>query len=228
MRTTVVLWDIDGTLIRSGGAGKTAMESALRSAFGVRDIYDTVAYSGRTDVAIARDLLAAHDRPTTEDSQLLLRETYLRELPVHLAASTGEVLPGIPELLNRLHGRSDVVQGLLTGNVRDGARIKLGHFGLWDYFAIGGFGDRYTDRADVAREALASAEAHSGKKLDPGDIWVVGDTPHDVSCGRAIGANVLAVATGWHSLAELEACGADATLADLSDVKQVLGLFGIA
>ncbi len=227
MRKTIVLWDIDGTLIRSGGAGKTAMESALRSAFGVRAISDTVAYSGRTDVAIARDLLAAHALPTTDENQFLLREAYLGNLPAHLAASGGEILPGISELLKALDGRSDVVQGLLTGNVRYGARVKLGHFGLWDYFGPGGFGDRFTDRNDVAREALAAVEAHLNGNFDPGDVWVVGDTPHDVSCGRAIGANVLAVATGWHTLAELEACAADATLADLSEVGRVLELFGV-
>ena len=203
------------------------MESALRSAFGIREILDTVAYSGRTDVAIARDLLVTHDRPTTDENQLLLRETYLSELPAHLAASGGEILPGIPELLERLHNRTDVVQGLLTGNVRRGARVKLGHFGLWDYFGPGGFGDRFTDRSDVAREALAGVEAHLKAKPDLRNIWVIGDTPHDVSCGRAIGANVLAVATGWHTLAELEGCGADATFADLSDVAQVLELFGL-
>ena len=223
----IVFWDIDGTLIRSGGAGKFAMESALRSAFGVRDIFDTVAYSGRTDVAIVFDLLAAHGLPTTADNQILLRDTYLSELPDFLRTSAGEILPGIPALLEHLGGRPDVVQGLLTGNVRRGAQVKLGHFGLWDHFGPGGFGDRQTDRSEVAREALAAVEAHLGRPPDPSNIWVVGDTPHDVSCGRAIGANVLAVATGWHTLAELEACGADATLEDLSDVERVLELFGV-
>ena len=224
---TIVLWDIDGTLIRSGGAGKFAMESALRSAFGVRDIFDTVAYSGRTDVAIAFDLLAAHGLPTGDADQILLRETYLRELPEFLRTSVGEILPGISGLLERLGGTPDVVQGLLTGNVRRGAQAKLGHFGLWDYFGPGGFGDRQTDRSEVAREALESVAAHLGTRPDPADIWVVGDTPHDVSCARAIGANVLAVATGWHTLAELEACRADATLSDLSDAGRVLELFGM-
>jgi len=221
------LWDIDGTLIRSGGAGKSAMESALRSAFGIRDIFDTVAYSGRTDVAIARDLLAAHALPTSEENQLLLRETYLRELPGFLQTAVGEILPGIPELLRELGGRTDVVQGLLTGNVRRGARVKLGHFGLWDHFGPGGFGDRFTDRDDVAREALASVEAHLNGKPAPSDIWVIGDTPHDVSCGRAIGASVMAVATGWHTLAQLEACDADATFADLGETGRVLERLGI-
>ena len=225
---TIVLWDIDGTLIRSGGAGKVAMETALRSAFGLTEILDTVPYSGRTDVAIARDLLSVHDLPISEDNQILLRETYLRELPGALRSSAGEILPGISELLRQLHGRNDVLQGLLTGNIRRGARVKLGHFGLWDFFSPGGFGDLHTDRNAVAREALAAVESHLDRKPDPSQIWVIGDTPHDVTCGRAIGAKVLAVATGWHPVAELEACAPNATLADLGDTGRVLDLFGVS
>ena len=141
MRTTAVLWDIDGTLIRSGGAGKLAMESALRSAFGFRDIFDTVAYSGRTDVAIVRDLLLAHGLPATDENRIALAEAYLAALPLHLESSVGEILPGIPRLLADLQAREGVAQGLLTGNVRRGARLKLEHFGLWDHFGPGGFGD---------------------------------------------------------------------------------------
>ncbi len=224
---TIVLWDIDGTLIRSGGAGKLAMESALRSAFGLRDLYDTVKYSGRTDVAIVRDLLAIHDLPTTGDNQLLLRETYLRELPGALKTGTGHVLPGVPALLERLHRRDGIVQGLLTGNVRHGAQVKLEHFGLWDFFGPGGFGDLHTDRNEVARIALLAVEAHLGRPANAADVWVIGDTPHDISCARAIGANVLAVATGWHPIEELQGCGADAVLEDLSDTGRVLELIGV-
>ena len=224
---TIVLWDIDGTLIRSGGAGKLAMESALRSAFELTDISDTVPYSGRTDVAIVRDLLEVHGLPTSDANQLLLRETYLRELPGALKSATGHVLPGIPALLDRLHARDGIVQGLLTGNIKRGAQTKLAHFGLWDFFGPGGFGDLHTDRNEVAHVALRAVEAHLGSPPNAADIWVIGDTPHDISCARAIGANVLAVATGWHPIAELEACGADAVLSDLSDSGRVLNLIGV-
>ena len=222
---TIVLWDIDGTLIRSGGAGKLAMESALRSTFGLTEILDTVLYSGRTDVAIVGDLLEVHDLPSTDENRAKLRDAYLQELPDRLKSAGGEILPGIPAILEGLQRRDDVVQGLLTGNVRRGAQVKLEHFGLWDFFGPGGFGDRYTDRNDVAREALAAATAHLGRPAAGSEVWVIGDTPHDISCARAIGARVLAVATGWHPIAELEACRPDALFADLADTDRALELF---
>lgn len=224
----IILWDIDGTLIRSGGAGKRAMEAALRSGFGVEELFDTVSYSGRTDVAIARDLLAVHGLPTTDDRRTLLSELYLRELPAALLDCPGEVLPGIPELLDRLHRDPTVVQGLLTGNIRRGAEIKLRHFGLWDFFGPGGFGDLHLDRNEVAKLARQAVEELLNRPALPKEIWVVGDTPHDISCGRAIGANVLAVATGWHSLEELESHAPDALFADLADVGRTLDLFGVS
>ncbi len=223
----IVLWDIDGTLIRSGGAGKLAMESALRSAFGLTEILDTVSYSGRTDVAIVGDLLQVHDLPTTDENRAKLRDAYLGELPDCLKSAGGEILPGIPAILGDLQRRDDVVQGLLTGNVRRGARVKLEHFGLWDFFGPGGFGDRHTDRNDVAREALAAMTTHLGRPATGSEIWVVGDTPHDISCARAIGARVLAVATGWHPIAELEACRPDALFTDLADTRRAMALFAV-
>src|SRR5688572_16688665 len=130
----IILFDIDGTLVRTGGAGKLAMASALVSAFGVTRLRDEVSYSGRTDVAIGFDLLRVHGIETTPANQQKLRDTYLANLPGSLNATGGTVCPGIPELLAALAGKPGVLLGLLTGNVRAGARTKLGHFGLWDYF----------------------------------------------------------------------------------------------
>src|SRR5207248_2087626 len=107
--------------------------------------------------------------------------------------------------------------GLLTGNTRAGAQRKLAHFGLWDYFPFGGFGDDHLDRDDVARMALAEAESHLGAAVDPASVWVIGDTPLDVRCAKAVGANAVAVATGWHALEELHATGADLVLEHLAD-----------
>jgi phosphoglycolate phosphatase len=129
-------------------------------------------------------------------------------------------------LLRQLHGRRDVALGLLTGNIRAGARIKLGHFGLFDYFAFGGFGDHHLDRDDVAREALAEVKARFDGTVAPERIWVVGDTPLDIRCARAIGARAVAVTTGWHSRAELEPHGPDLLLDDLSDPTPLLRLCG--
>lgn len=224
----VILFDIDGTLVRTGGAGKAAMETALTTAFGVRDIRDVVPYSGRTDRAIARDLLAVHDLDPSAANEARLRAAYLAELPATLARTPGLICPGVKDLVETLAGEPGVVLGLLTGNVRAGAATKLGHYGLWDFFTCGGFGDEHYDRDDVARSALASARAAAGRDIDPRSVWVIGDTPLDVSCARAIGANAVAVATGWHPLDELTACAPDHIFADLSDHARVRAVWATA
>lgn len=222
----IILFDIDGTLVRTGGAGKAAMEAGLRAAFGIAELQDGVPYSGRTDRAIARDLLAVHGIDPTPANQRKLQDAYLAHLPGSLATHGGKVCPGVGGLLAALSAQPCMVLGLLTGNVRAGARKKLGHFGLWDYFACGGFGDDHFDRDDVARAALADVRAHLGREADPADIWVIGDTPLDVKCARAIGARAVAVATGWHPHAELSECEPDFLFADLSDHPRVLTIWG--
>jgi phosphoglycolate phosphatase-like HAD superfamily hydrolase len=222
----IILFDIDGTLVRTGGAGKAAMEAALRGAFGVAEIRDKVPYSGRTDRAIGHDLLAVHGIDPTPANQQALQAAYLAQLPTSLGTHGGVVCPGVAAVLAALSAQPGTVLGLLTGNVRAGAQRKLGHFGLWDYFACGGFGDEHYDRDDVARAALADVRAHVGRDVDPADVWVVGDTPLDVRCARAIGARAIAVATGWHPHAELSACEPDFLFADLSDHPRVLAVWG--
>jgi phosphoglycolate phosphatase-like HAD superfamily hydrolase len=218
----VLLFDIDGTLIRTGGAGKAAMEAALRDEFGVTEIRDVVAYSGRTDRAIGRDLLRVHDIDPSPENQVRLQNAYLAHLPPSLTKLGGVVCPGVGELLGQLRPRSGVVLGLLTGNVRQGAQHKLGHFGLWDFFACGGFGDEHFDRDDVARMAMAEVRSHLKREIAAGDVWVIGDTPLDVQCARAVGAKAVAVATGWHPIEELERHSPDVLLADLSNPAELL------
>jgi phosphoglycolate phosphatase len=220
----VCLFDIDGTLLNSGGAGKAAMESALAAEFGVAQVRQGVPYSGRTDRAIGQELLAMHDLDPTPANWHRLREAYLANLPACLKRHPGKVLPGIAALLERLGAHGRVAVGLLTGNLREGARLKLAHFGLFHHFAFGGFGDQHLERDDVAREALEAAQAYcDGVACER--IWVIGDTPLDIRCARAIGARVAAVATGWHSLEELEAERPDLLLADLSDATPLLALW---
>jgi phosphoglycolate phosphatase len=218
----ILLFDIDGTLVRTGGAGKAAMESGLREEFGLGAIRDSVDYSGRTDRAIGRDLLVAHGIDPSPANQVRLQNAYLARLPAALKTYGGKVCPGITELLAHLHPRSGVVLGLLTGNVRSGAQHKLGHFGLWDFFACGGFGDEHYERDDVARTAVAEVRAHLGRDVDARDVWVIGDTPLDVRCARAVGARAVAVATGWHPAEELAAHKPDYLFADLSDAEELL------
>ncbi|MFO0841199.1 MAG: haloacid dehalogenase-like hydrolase [Gemmataceae bacterium] len=211
----VFLFDIDGTLLSSGGAGKAALEEGLAEEFGVRGAIEKLTLSGRTDRAIAADLLSMSGLVVSEVNRRRLLAAYLRHLPACLARLRGWVLPGVVELVGRLRGRDRTAVGLLTGNIRAGARIKLGHFGLDGHFDFGGYGDDHLDRDDVAREALVAWRAHAEGEGDPLAVWVIGDTPHDVRCARAIGARAVAVATGWHDRAELAACGPDVLLDDL-------------
>jgi phosphoglycolate phosphatase-like HAD superfamily hydrolase len=218
----VFLFDIDGTLISSGGAGKAALEGALAAEFGIAELTGRVEYSGRTDRAIVRDLLAMHHIEDTPENTRRLLNGYLKNLPGSLATSTGLVLPGIAALLETLSPREDAAVGLLTGNIREGARLKLGHFGLYHHFAFGGFGDDHFCRNEVAREALAAVQKHLNGSFRSDRIWVIGDTPLDVHCARAIGARVAAVCTGWHCREELAAADPDLLLTDLSDPEPLL------
>jgi phosphoglycolate phosphatase-like HAD superfamily hydrolase len=221
----VCLFDIDGTLISSGGAGKAALEAAILSEFGVHRGMDKVELSGRTDRAIISDLFRLYDKEETSAARAQLLNSYLSQLPVCLARIRGRVLPGIAEFLEQLAERDEVAVGLLTGNIRAGARLKLGHYGLLHHFAFGGFGDHYHDRDDVAHEALREIQSRFDGTVSRERIWVIGDTPMDVQCARSIGARVAAVATGWHSLEELTACKPDVALADLSDPGPLIELW---
>ena len=211
-----VLFDIDGTLISTGGAGTAALRQAMTAAFGVAEPTSSIPVTGRTDRAIIRDLLAFHGIDNSDENWDRLRTAYLSHLPAVLKEFRGRVLPGIVSLLECLRERDDLLVGLLTGNTQEGARLKLSHFGLREHFTFGGYGDRHFCRNDVAREAFSHVAAKLLDKVDPRRIWVVGDTPLDVQCARAIGANCLAVATGTHCLDELAEHQPDLLLADLS------------
>jgi phosphoglycolate phosphatase-like HAD superfamily hydrolase len=219
----VCLFDIDGTILHSGGAGKAAIEAALEEEFDVR-IRGRVEYSGRTDRAIGRDLFGLHAIEETPDNWHRLLRGYLARLPAMLRQHRGRILPGISTLLDRLADLDHVALGLLTGNVRAGAQLKLGHFGLAHHFAFGGFGEEHFDRDDVARDALKAAIAHVGRPVPSDEVWVIGDTPLDVRCARCIGARAVAVATGWHARDELEAAQPDLVLDDLSDPRPLMNL----
>ena len=221
------LFDIDGTLLASGGAGKHALETALTEDFAV-PLRGQIPYSGRTDRAIVRDLFHLHEIPHDEDNVAKLFAGYLRRLPTSLNIRRGHVLPGIIGLLNHLRAQDHIALGLLTGNVRAGASMKLGHFGLFEHFRFGGFGDNHFDRDDVAREALDSVRQHLGHGFPVERIWVIGDTPLDVRCARAIGAQVAAVATGIHDVRELAAANPDLVFQNLEDALPFLNRLAAA
>ncbi len=220
----ICLFDIDGTLLRSGGAGKAAMESALQDTFGVALAAEQVSYSGRTDRAIGRDLFRLHDVELNEANWVRFIDAYLERLPGYLSSMEGTICPGIGELLDELDSWPDITVGLLTGNLRAGAQVKLGHFGLHERFLFGGFGDHHWERDDVAIEAAEAVHRHLKEPVPPERIWVIGDTPLDVQCARAIGARAVAVATGWDDAATLAAAGPDLLLKDLSNPDPFLRL----
>ena len=223
---SAVLFDIDGTLLLSGYAGKSAMEASLAGRFGITDPVDGVPMNGRTDRAILRDLLLANGLEDSPENVRSLRAAYLEQLPAHLAERNGVELPGVRALLERLILRDDLSIGLLTGNMQAGAQLKLAHFGLVEYFAYGGFGDDHFERNAVAADALEATHRHHGAPVDPRRVWVIGDTPSDVACAKAVGARSVAVATGYCDADELAATDPDLLLDDLSDPGPLLRLIG--
>ena len=217
----VCLFDIDGTLLSSGGAGQAAMEHALEVVFGITGPTEGISYAGRTDRAITADMLGYHNVEAEDDVVAGFMEAYLARLPHELEQRPGLILPGVAELLAQLSEHPGMTLALLTGNFRRGAELKLTHYGLLDYFQFGGFGDHHRDRDDVARQAADEVRsAHGADAAD--ELWVIGDTPADVQCGRAIGAVTVAVATGVFSADELEAATPDHLFEDFSDVARVL------
>ena len=220
----VCLFDIDGTLLSSGGAGQAAMEVALKSAFGITAPTEGISVAGRTDRAIVTELLNFHGVENSEANWSQFVSAYLEQLPHELTSREGLILPGVQELLAELHRRQSLTMGLLTGNFQRGAELKLDHYQLSQYFHGGGFGDHHFDRDDVARTAFETVQKRMASK-DGTDVWVIGDTPADVKCGRAINATVVAVATGIYSIDDLEACDPDFLCEDFADVELILVIF---
>lgn len=220
----LLLFDIDGTLITSGGAGERALREAMRERFAVEEDLRGMVIAGATDAAIARELLARHKIDPSPGNLSALLDSYLHSLHHLLPKHQGYLLPGIVNLLDELHKRSHCVLGLLTGNLHRGAQIKLAHYGVWDYFEFGAFADDHPDRNELGRFARARAEESHGIEFPPDQIYIIGDTPRDIACARAIGAHSVAIATGNYSLPELEAHQPDHLFTDLSNTNQVLSV----
>lgn len=228
----ICLFDIDGTLIDTRGAGRDAMLAALAAQFNTPSDFNGVTFAGRTDRAIVSDLFRLHGIEDSELNWSRFRATFLQQLPKCLRQRQGVVLPCVVELLDQLAANPGLVLGLLTGNLRDGARAKLCHYALYDYFtsgdeSFGAFGDRHRERDDVAREALAVLQSRYAGGIDGRSVWVIGDTPSDVQCARAIGANAIAIATGTHSMDQLRATRPDLLMADFRDPGPLLARLGM-
>ena len=216
--------DIDGTLVSTGGAGQAAFVVTLDKDFGIANASSTgVTFAGRSDRAIALDLFALHGLEPSVEMWERFRPAYVRRLAEVLPTFKGRVLPGVVPLLEALAARGDVALGLLTGNVRLAAERKLTHYGLWDHFAFGGFGDVHTDRCDIAASALAEARAHLNGDAH-GQVLVIGDTLNDITCGRSIGARCIAVPTGTTSIDLLQTGEPDVLVETLEDAEPILRL----
>ncbi|MFC1662189.1 HAD family hydrolase [Gemmatimonadota bacterium] len=219
----LVLFDIDGTLTR-GGPAKGAFALAMEVVFGTAGPIDGHDFSGKTDPQIARELLTDTGLEDSEIDQglpMLWRE-YLRELGERLPEAPMTVLPGVRGLLEDLYAREGVALGLLTGNIVEGARLKLGSVGLLDYFPIGGFGSDSEVREELTAVAMGRAAQNWGVEFPPEAVVVIGDTPRDVACGKFGGTRTVAVATGRFDADALAATDPDQVLSDLGDLPGAL------
>ena len=169
-------------------------------------------------------MLECNQIEQTEMNWSKLRTEYLAQLPAFLPRCRGYILPGIEALLDRLSQVDHVALGLLTGNLRAGARLKLEHYRLMHHFTFGGYGDEHLDRNDVAQMAIEEAEQHANVSFDRNRVWVIGDTAADFACARAAGVRCLLVATGAVPIVELETVGADAVVPDLTHTDEIFEL----
>ena len=227
--THLVLFDIDGTLLRCGRQVGKLFVDALTEVFGSYGRLDGYSFGGKTDPRIVIDLIRATG---LDDSEILpklgrMREIYLENLERGLRRENMRLLPGVRALLERLAAREDVLLGLLTGNWRGGAEIKLGRFELNHFFAVGAYGDDGVNRRDLVPVALERASALCGRSFEPCRTLIIGDTVLDVDCARSAGVPSMGVATGFTDAECLAAAGADWVFPDLEHAARQFELFAV-
>ncbi len=226
----ILLWDVDGTLIRSGNAGHRAMNAAALAVFGLQDAFTNFDFGGRTDPWVLDLLCQKHALDASPAHLTRFYEVYVDALRRELHNPRALICAGIREVLASFHTTPGIAQGLLTGNIVAGARVKLEHFGLWDYFAFGAFADDSGERNRLGPIALDRARLHLDRStLSPSDLLVIGDTPHDIVCARACGAHAVATATGGFTYDELAAHKPDLLVRDFTDpapLQRFIGALG--
>ena len=234
MRPTLALFDIDGTLVDSGGAGRLALQAAFRSVFGLHNVLGStsrVRFNGKTDPTIIADIAREIGIPAVdvEARYAELQEAYLHALRTELAVSSPHrrVMPGVRPLLDLLAARPDVFLGLVTGNIEEGARTKLDAFGLNRYFIDGGYASDHPERSEIARIAHQRLSRRAGFRFPVDRVMVIGDTELDVLCARANGFRAIAVESDGVPRERLVAARPHTLLADLTDARAVLAAMGL-
>jgi phosphoglycolate phosphatase len=218
-----ILFDIDGTILDSGGAGASALNLAFEELFGVKNAFSSVRMAGKTDMQILKEGFLLHNIDSSDGITPDFYRRYTEHLRRNIINSGGHLKPGIREALAELQEQNtDYILGLLTGNIEEGARIKLASFGLDSYFSIGAFGNDDEDRDRLLPIAVAKLHKQTTMKVTFRDCVVIGDTPRDISCSKPYGAFSIAVATGPYSAEMLSLAGADIVFEDLSDTDAFL------
>ncbi|UCH80931.1 MAG: haloacid dehalogenase-like hydrolase [Nitrospiraceae bacterium] len=213
----LVLYDIDGTLITAGGAGTRSLNRAFFNLFGISEAFSTISMAGKTDPQIMREGLKLHGIDHLDGNVDRMIEKYLLYLTEEINNPMRQIMPGIRESLDLFRSHNMTI-GLLTGNLEKGAEIKLGPFGIFDYFTSGAFGSDHEDRDELLPIAIEKYKKQ-GLKFSPGDCYVIGDTPRDVQCAKIHDAHCIAVATGPYSVEDLRNTEADIVFESLADVN---------
>ncbi|QSR88527.1 HAD family hydrolase [Methylacidiphilum caldifontis] len=222
----IFLWDIDGTLIQTGGSGVIAIFRTIKELYNLELSPDEIDYRGRTDLMIAMQVLKRCAVPFSSKNLSLYRNHYFRILQEEMTKNhKGTLCPGILDILKTLDQIPTVKMGLLTGNFKKAAQIKLSYYRLWTYFSFGIFGDLHESRNYLAQLAADLVKGITGSVIENKNIWVIGDTPHDVLCAKSAGFSSIAVSTGGYSQEQLKQFYPDYLFANFSSLSDFLSIF---
>lgn len=220
----ILLFDIDGTLIDSGGAGRRALVQSFREVCGLDNAMDGHLLAGKTDPLIIREALENNGIRANSEIIARLKGSYIKHLKKQMAFTKASLMPGVGRLLEALSNNGHRHMGLLTGNMEEGARIKLEPLGIFDYFSFGAYGSDDANRNRLLPHAQRRYAQVTGRDIPAEGFAVIGDTTRDVACAKPYGAMAIAVATGFHTMEQLRAAGPDVLLSDLSDTEGFIRL----